>query len=197
MSLLAQLMNAFQILPGVGPKSAQRISFNLLQKNKDNALQLAEILKQACEKIGECERCRTLTEHKLCRICSSGKRFVEQLCIVETPADLMQIEQATDFIGTYFVLHGNLSPLDGIGPNELGFPQLVEILGNEPIKEVIIATSSTLEGQTTAQYIAQICNKAAIKATTLARGVPLGGELEYIDANTIAHAFGSREEINQ
>ncbi len=195
MSLLAQLMNAFQILPGVGPKSAQRICFNLLQKNKDNAIKLADILKEACEKIGECKRCRTLTENKLCRICLSDKRNAEQLCIVETPADLMQIEGATDFSGTYFVLHGNLSPIDGLGPSELGFPALVDILSTEPIKEVILATSSTLEGQTTAQYIAQMCSKADIKATGLAQGVPLGGELEYIDANTIAHAFGSREQI--
>ncbi len=195
MSLLAQLMNAFQILPGVGPKSAQRICFNLLQKNKDNAIKLADILKQACEKIGECKRCRTLTENELCRICLSDKRNSEQLCIVETPADLMQIEGATDYSGTYFVLHGHLSPLDGLGPNELGFPQLVDILAKEPIKEVILATSSTLEGQTTAQYIAQLCSKVDIKATGLAHGVPLGGELEYVDANTIAHAFGSRETI--
>ena len=165
MSLLSQLMNAFQILPGVGPKSAQRICFNLLQKNKEGALKLAEILKQACENIGECKRCRTLTENELCRICSSGKRNAEQLCVVETPADLMQIEQSTDYSGTYFVLHGKLSPLDGLGPNELGFPKLVDILSNEPIKEVILATSSTLEGQTTSQYIAQMCAKAEIKAT--------------------------------
>ncbi len=195
MSLLAQLMHSFQILPGVGPKSAQRICFNLLQKNKDEAIKLAEILKEACEKIGECKRCRTLTEHELCRICLSDKRNVEQLCIVETPADLMQIEQSTDYSGTYFVLHGNLSPLDGLGPSELGFPKMVDILSQEPIQEVIIATNSTLEGQTTAQYIAQLCSKVDIKATTLARGVPLGGELEYVDAGTIAHAFGSREEI--
>jgi len=194
MSLLSQLMSAFQILPGVGPKSAQRICFNLLQKNKDKAIKLADILKEACEKIGECQRCRTLTENDLCRICLSDKRNPNQLCIIETPADLMQIEQATDYSGTYFVLHGRLSPLDGMGPNELGFPQLVEILANEPIKEAIIATNSTLEGQTTAQYIAQMCQKVDIKATGLARGVPLGGELEYVDANTIAHAFGSREE---
>lgn len=195
MSLLSQLMNAFQILPGVGPKSAQRICFNLLQKNKESALKLAEILKQACENIGECQRCRTLTEHDLCRICLSDKRDAEHLCVVETPADLMQIEQSTDYSGTYFVLHGRLSPLDGMGPNELGFPKLVDILAQEPIKEVIIATNSTLEGQTTAQYIAQLCSKIDIKATTLARGVPLGGELEYVDAGTIAHAFGSREII--
>lgn len=195
MSLLAKLMNSFQVLPGVGPKSAQRICFNLLQKNKDKALELAEILKLACEKIGECKRCRTLTENDLCRICLSDKRNAEQLCIIESPADLMQIEQSTDFSGTYFVLHGNLSPLDGMGPEELGFNQLIDILSREPIKEVIIATSSTLEGQTTAQYIAQMCNKADIKASVLARGVPLGGELEYVDSNTIAHAFGSREII--
>lgn len=195
MSLLSQLMNAFQILPGVGPKSAQRICFNLLQKNKDGALKLAEVLKQACENIGECKRCRTLTENDYCRICNSSKRDSDQLCIVETPADLMQIEQATDYSGTYFVLHGKLSPLDGMGPNELGFPKLIDILAKEPIKEVILATSSTLEGQTTAQYIAQMCAKADIKATGLAHGVPLGGELEYVDSGTIAHAFGSREVI--
>lgn len=195
MSLLAQLMNAFQVLPGVGPKSAQRICFNLLQKNKDSALKLAAVLKEACEKIGECQRCRTLTENDLCRICSSSKRNTDQLCIVETPADLMQIEGATDYSGTYFVLHGNLSPIDGLGPSELGFPKLVDILSKEPIKEVILATSSTLEGQTTAQYIAQMCSKADINATGLAHGVPLGGELEYVDANTIAHAFGGREKL--
>lgn len=195
MSLLAQLMNAFQVLPGVGPKSAQRICFNLLQKNKGSALKLAAVLKEACEKIGECQRCRTLTENDLCRICSSSKRNTDQLCIVETPADLMQIEGATDYSGTYFVLHGNLSPIDGLGPSELGFPKLVDILSKEPIKEVILATSSTLEGQTTAQYIAQMCSKADINATGLAHGVPLGGELEYVDANTIAHAFGGREKL--
>ena len=195
MSLLAQLINAFQVLPGVGPKSAQRISFNLLQKNKASAIQLAEILKLACEKIGECKRCRTLTENEYCRICNSSKRNTDQLCIVQSPSDLMHIEQATDFSGTYFVLHGHLSPLDGIGPSELGFPQLVEILSNEPIKEVIIATNSTLEGETTAQYISQLCNKADIKVTALAHGVPLGGELEYVNANTIAHAFGSRRTL--
>ena len=188
-------MNAFQVLPGVGPKSAQRICFNLLQKNKDSALKLAAVLKEACEKIGECQRCRTLTENDLCRICSSSKRNTDQLCIVETPADLMQIEGATDYSGTYFVLHGNLSPIDGLGPSELGFPKLVDILSKEPIKEVILATSSTLEGQTTAQYIAQMCSKADINATGLAHGVPLGGELEYVDANTIAHAFGGREKL--
>ncbi|VAW39462.1 Recombination protein RecR [hydrothermal vent metagenome] len=195
MSLLSQLMNALQILPGVGPKSAQRICFNLLQKNKDKAVKLAAILNQACEQIGECQRCRTLTENDICKICLSDKRNPSQLCIVETPADLMQIEQATDYSGTYFVLHGHLSPLDGLGPDELGFPKLVDILAKEPINEVIMATNSTLEGQTTAQYIAQMCSKAKIKATGLAHGVPLGGELEYVDANTIAHAFGGREVL--
>lgn len=195
MSLLAQLINAFQILPGVGPKSAQRICFNLLQKNKDSAVQLAEILKQACENIGECKRCRTLTENDFCRICKSEKRNTDELCIVETPADLMHIEQSTDYSGTYFVLHGHLSPLDGIGPDELGFPKLVEVLSKEPIKEVIIATNSTLEGETTAQYISQLCHKAEIKVTALAHGVPLGGELEYVNSNTIAHAFGSRRTL--
>lgn len=195
MSLLSELIQAFQILPGVGPKSAQRMSFNLLQKNKESGIHLAEMIQKACENIKECKRCRTLTENEFCKICKSEKRNQHQLCIVETPADLMQIESSTNFDGTYFVLHGHLSPLDGLGPSELGFPALVEILKQEPIKETIIATNSTLEGETTAQYIAQLCESAEIKATSLAHGVPVGGELEYVNANTIAHAFGNRREL--
>ena len=195
MSLLSELIQSFQILPGVGPKSAQRMSFHLLQKNKEAGVNLAETLKQACENIKECERCRTLTENQFCKICKSGKRVPDKICVVETPADLMQIETSTDYNGTYFVLHGHLSPLDGLGPNELGFPQFIEILSQEPIEEVIIATNSTLEGETTAQYISQLCDSVNIEATALAHGVPLGGELEYVNANTIAHAFGSRRKL--
>ncbi len=195
MSALGKLMNALQILPGVGPKTAQRMTFYLLQKNRPGAEKLAEILKQACETIRQCDRCRTLTENRLCRICASSDRDESLLCVVESPAELMQIEQATGFNGKYFVLHGRLSPLDGMGPAELGFHQLVDIMSRENTRELIIATNATIEGETTARYLAQMAAGVGIKTTRLAHGVPLGGELEYTDANTLAHAFNRREPV--
>jgi recombination protein RecR len=195
MSVLGQLMNALQILPGVGPKTAQRMTFYLMQKNREGAVKLAEILQQACERIRQCNRCRTLTENELCRICASSERDESLLCVVETPAELMQIEQATGFKGKYFVLHGRLSPLDGLGPAELGFHQLVDILSREPTRELIIATNATIEGETTARYLAQLAARAGIQTTRLAHGVPLGGELEYTDSMTLAHAFSHREPV--
>ncbi len=188
-------MSALQILPGVGPKTAQRMAFYLMQKNRQGAESLAETLREACEKIRQCGRCRTLTEHELCRICSSSERDESLLCVVETPAELMQIEQATGFRGKYFVLHGRLSPLDGMGPAELGFHQLVDIMGREGTRELIIATNATIEGETTARYLAQLAAQGGIKTTRLAHGVPLGGELEYTDAQTLAHAFSHREPM--
>ncbi len=195
MSALGKLMNALQILPGVGPKTAQRMTFYLLQKNREGAEQLAQVLKQACETIRQCSRCRTLTENELCRICANNQRDESLLCVVETPAEMMQIEQATGFNGKYFVLHGRLSPLDGLGPAELGFSQLVDIMSRENTRELIIATNATVEGETTARYLAQMATQAGIKTTRLAHGVPLGGELEYTDANTLAHAFRHREPV--
>lgn len=195
MSLIAKLMNALQILPGVGPKSAQRLTFYLLQKNQQGAVQLAETLLQAVEQVGECEQCRTLTEHKICKICSNPQRSNSQICVVETPADIVQIEQATEYKGHYFVLHGKLSPIDGLGPKELKLDRLVELLADENCQELIIATGSTVEGETTAQYLSHLAEKGGIKSTRLAHGVPLGGDLEYIDNGTLAHAFASRVKI--
>ena len=173
MSLITELMNALQVLPGVGPKTAQRLTFHLLQKNKSGGKHLAEVLLKSIETVGECSSCRTLTENETCKICANPNRKATQVCVVESPTDIIQIEQATDFTGKYFVLHGKLSPID----------------------ELIIATGSTVEGETTAQYLSHIAEKGGIKASRLAHGVPLGGDLEYIDNSTLAHAFFSRTSI--
>ncbi|MCB1584535.1 MAG: recombination protein RecR [Xanthomonadales bacterium] len=193
MALINDLMKALQVLPGVGAKTAQRLTFYLLQKDKSGGKHLAETLLQAVEHVNECEACRTLTEHKLCRICMNPARTAKHVCVVETPADIIQIEQATDFKGKYFVLHGKLSPIDGIGPNELKLDKLVKMLIE--CEEMTIATGSTVEGETTAQYLSHLAEKGGIKVTRLAHGVPLGGDLEYIDNSTLAHAFASRTEL--
>jgi recombination protein RecR len=193
MSLIRELMNALQVLPGVGPKTAQRLTFHLLQKDKAGGDHLASVLKEAIAKIRECSQCRTLTEQDVCRICSNPARSKSQVCVVETPADIIHLEQATDFQGRYFVLHGKLSPIDGIGPAELKLNLLVDLLVD--CDELIIATGSTVEGETTAQYLSHLAEKGGIKATRLAHGVPLGGELEYIDNSTLAHAFASRTNL--
>ncbi|TDR16264.1 recombination mediator RecR [Marinicella litoralis] len=193
MSLISELMNALQILPGVGAKTAQRLTFHLLQKDKLGGKHLAETLLKSIELINECESCRTLTEHPMCKICANPNRDVSKVCVVETPADIIQIEQATDFKGKYFVLHGKLSPIDGIGPAELKMNKLVELLID--CDELIIATGSTVEGETTAQFLSHLAEKGGIKATRLAHGVPLGGDLEYIDNSTLAHAFASRTQL--
>ena len=193
MSLISELMNALQVLPGVGSKTAQRLTFHLLQKDKSGGKHLAETLLKSIELIKECESCRTLTEHVVCRICKNPSRDVRHVCVVETPADIIQIEQATDFKGRYFVLHGKLSPIDGVGPAELKMNKLVDLL--VACEELIIATGSTVEGETTAQYLSHLADKGGIKATRLAHGVPLGGDLEYIDNSTLAHAFASRTKL--
>ena len=186
-------MRALQILPGVGSKTAQRLTFHLLQKDKTGGKYLAETLLTAIEKVNECEQCRTLTEHEVCKICANSSRSAKHVCVVETPADIIQIEQATDFKGKYFVLHGKLSPIDGIGPAELKLEKLVNMLVE--CEELTIATGSTVEGETTAQYLSHLAEKGGIKATRLAHGVPLGGDLEYIDNSTLAHAFASRTKL--
>ncbi len=193
MSLISELMNALQILPGVGSKTAQRLTFHLLQKDKSGGKHLAETLLKSIELINECESCRTLTEHRICKICANPNREVKSVCVVETPADIIQIEQATDFKGKYFVLHGKLSPIDGVGPAELKMNKLIELLVE--CDEMIIATGSTVEGETTAQYLSHLAEKGGIKASRLAHGVPLGGDLEYIDNSTLAHAFASRTQL--
>ena len=195
MSLIKDLMTAIQVLPGVGPKTAQRLTFFLLQKDPAGGKHLAETMLQAIDQVGECRQCRTLTEHDMCKICNNPDREFSQVCVVESPADIIQLESATDFKGKYFVLHGKLSPIDGMGPEELKLHLLVDMLAKPECHELIIATGSTLEGETTAQYLSHLAEKGGIKATRLAHGVPLGGDLEYIDNSTLAHAFASRTHL--
>ncbi|MDQ4148232.1 MAG: recombination mediator RecR [Pseudomonadota bacterium] len=192
--LLQQLIEALRCLPGVGHKTAQRMAFQLLERNRQGALNLAGRLREAVEKIGHCQQCRTLTEKPLCRICSSTSRSREMLCVVESPTDVMAIEYGTDYRGVYYVLMGRLSPLDGIGPAELGLEKLEKRLDDGQIKEVILATNSTVEGEVTAHVIAEMARKRDIKTTRLAQGVPVGGELEYMDSSTLSHAFSGRRD---
>jgi len=192
-SLLAQLMEALRCLPGVGPKSAQRMAFYLLERDRQGGTHLATVLAQAMDKIGHCKMCRTLTEEEICRICANHRRDTSMLCIVETPADVVSIEQAVQYAGLYFVLGGHLSPLDGIGPNEIGLDLLDQRLSAGEIKEVILATNTTVEGEATARFIGDMCDAKGIKSTRIAHGVPLGGELEYIEGSTLAHAFSGRQ----
>ncbi len=186
-------MDALRCLPGVGPKSAQRMAFYLLERDRDGGRKLAEILAEAMEKIGHCKRCKTLTEEETCRICSNTRRDQSLLCVVETPADVISIEQSVHFTGLYFVLGGHLSPLDGIGPAEIGLDLLDKRLAEGEITEVILATNTTVEGETTARYISDMASGHGISATRIAHGVPLGGELEYVDSGTLAHAFSGRK----
>jgi recombination protein RecR len=190
--LLKDLIQSLCCLPGVGPKSAQRMAFHLLQRNREGAAQLSRILAQTLSKIGHCRECRTLTETELCEVCSNTLRDEELLCVVESPADAWVIDQATTFKGKYFVLHGRLSPLDGIGPDQLGFDLLERRMASGKIKEIILATNSTVEGQATAHFIGEVAAKFNIRASRIAHGIPMGGELEFIDSNTLSHAFNGR-----
>ncbi len=194
-SLLQQLIDSFCCLPGVGPKTAQRMAFHVLERDREGGRQLSQVLEQAVDNIGHCRRCRTLSEDELCSLCVNDQRNDEQLCIVETPADVLAIEQATDYRGRYFVLGGRLSPLDGIGPREIGLDQLAAILAEGVVKELILATNPTVEGEATAQYIGDMAAERNIAATRIAHGVPLGGELEYVDGGTLAHAFSGRRRV--
>ncbi len=191
--LLGQLIQNFCSLPGVGPKSAQRIALYMLQRDRNGARLLAETLLDALKNIDYCQQCRTLTEQLLCEICADTTRDNALLCIVENPADVWQIDQATAFKGYYYVLHGRLSPLDGIGPNELGLDILEQRLATASIQEIILATNSTVEGEATAYFISEIAKKYTISASRLAHGVPMGGELEFIDSGTLSHAFKGRK----
>jgi recombination protein RecR len=191
--LTEKLIDALRCLPGVGPKSAQRIAFHLLkQAQRSKGLHLSSSMQQALEHVGECKRCNTYTEETLCTICQNPKRNPNQLCILETPADIVAIEQTHSYNGVYHVLHGHLSPLDGIGPDEIGIPNLLQRLTNENINEIIIATNPTMEGKATAHYIASQLNDTTLKISQLAYGVPLGGEIEYLDGHTLAHALQTR-----
>lgn len=194
-SLLEQLIDALRCLPGVGQKSAQRMAYQLLERDREGGQRLADALSEAIARIGHCSQCRDFSESALCTTCVSASRERSLLCAVESPADRLVIEQATGYRGLYFVLQGRLSPLDGIGPRELGLDQLAARLGQGEIKELIIATNPTVEGEATAHYLAQIARQAGVRPSRLAHGVPLGGELEYVDRGTLAHAFGSRLEV--
>ncbi len=193
--LLNQLMEALRCLPGVGPKSAQRMAFHLLERDRDGGRTLSHVLAEAMERIGNCSRCRTLSETEVCSICANKNRDDSMLCVVETPAELMVIEQAIDYRGRYFVLGGHLSPLDGIGPREIGLDKLEQRLDEGDVAELILATNTTVEGEATAHYISEMAHARGVRTTRIAHGVPMGGELEYVDGNTISHAFAGRQEI--
>ena len=182
-------------MPGVGRKSAQRIAFHLLERDRDGAGGLSKALAEAVDGIGHCQRCRMLTEHEICSICSATGRDESQLCIVESPADVMAVEDATGFRGLYFVLMGHLSPLDGIGPEELGLSVLEERLAADAVTEMIIATNPTVEGDATAHFLVDMASKHNVQASRIAHGVPLGGELEYVDGGTLSHAFYGRRLV--
>jgi len=194
-SLLNQLVDALRCLPGVGPKSAQRMAFYLLQRNREGGRQLAAIMAAAMERITRCKRCRTLSEHDLCGLCANANRDASLLCVIEHPSEIVAIEQATDFRGLYYVLGGRLSPLDGIGPEELGLDLLEERLKEGVVEELILAISPTVEGSATSHYVADIAARYQVRVTRIAHGVPLGGELEYVDGGTLAHAFSGRRGV--
>jgi recombination protein RecR len=193
--LLLELIDALRCLPGVGPKTAQRMAFHMLDHDREGAQQLSRVMGRALESIGNCERCRMLTEERLCKTCSSSQRDASQLCIVETPADVVAVEVSGGFSGLYFVLMGHLSPLDGIGPEQLGLDALERRLAEGEVTEVILATNPTVEGEATAHYIAELAKARGLRASRIAHGVPIGGELEYVDGGTLSHALAGRRSI--
>ncbi|WP_024459648.1 recombination mediator RecR [Marinimicrobium sp. LS-A18] len=193
--LIDELISSLRCLPGVGPKSAQRMVLHLLEHNRDGAARLARSLEQAIDGVGRCQRCRTLTEQPVCGICENPRRDGSVLCVVETPADVVAIEQAGGYQGKYFVLLGRLSPIDGIGPEDIGIDQLVNQLKTGEVSEVILATNPTMEGETTAFYISERAKDLGVTVSRIAHGVPLGGELEFVDGGTLAHAFSSRKAL--
>ena len=193
--LLKELIQSLCCLPGVGPKSAQRMAFHLLQRNRAGGLALSKVLEQAMQSIAHCQECRTFSEAVLCQICNDTRRDASLLCIVESPADTWLIDQATAYQGKYFVLHGRLSPLDGIGPDQLGIALFEQRLSLGGVKEIILATNSTVESQATAHFIGEIAAKYNVRITRIAYGIPMGGELEYIDSSTLSHAFNDRREF--
>jgi len=193
-SLLEKLVEALRCMPGVGRKSAQRIAHYLLQRDRDGAKYLSELMADAMERIGNCKRCRNFTENEFCHICMDKKRDDSIICVVENPSDVDAIEEA-NFRGIYFVLLGHLSPLDGIGPDDIGLDQFETLLGNKDLKEVILATNTTVEGEATAHYISEMVKAHNLKVTRIAHGVPMGGELEFVNSMTIIHALDGRKVI--
>jgi recombination protein RecR len=193
--LIDQLVQALRCLPSVGPKSAQRMAFHLLERNREGGLYLAEILQQALEQVGHCNACHTLSELELCEICSDPRRDQQTLCVVESPADVLALEQAASYRGVYFVLMGHLSPIDGIGPGEIGIDHLLQRVRDQQMKEVILATNPTVEGEATAFYITEQVRAQGVVVSRIAHGVPLGGELEFVDSGTLAHALSGRRTV--
>ncbi len=194
--LTKRLIDCLNALPGIGPKTAQRLAFQLLSANgREKGLNLASALQQSLTQVKTCQRCRLFTEEEVCGICRDPRRDQNVICVVENPADLFAIEQTASFRGLYFLLQGHLSPLDGLGPQEIGIPILLERLNNELVSELILATNPTIEGKATAHYIASHIDKRKISCTRIAYGVPFGGELEYLDGGTLSHAFRSRTVI--
>ena len=189
------LKSALRRLPGVGPKSAQRMAFHLLERDREGARQIGEAIAHALAKINHCARCNNFSETEKCPICASAKRHAARLCIVETPADLEAIEQAGVYQGMYFVLMGRLSPLDDVGPAQLGIDRLLALVKADPVEEIILATNLTIEGQATADFIIDLMQPTGIRVTRLARGMPMGGELEYMDPGTLNQAFSERREV--
>ncbi len=192
---LEGLIDALRCLPGVGPKSAQRMTLHLLERDREGAGKLAEALGLALAKVGHCSRCRNLTELEICEICSDPRRDSAAICVVETPADVMAVEQSGSYRGMYFVLMGHLSPIDGIGPTEIGLERLHERIRGEQVDEVILATNPTVEGEATAYYLTELLQGEGVRVSRIAHGVPLGGELEYVDGSTLAHAFSGRRPV--
>jgi recombination protein RecR len=192
---LERLVETLRVLPGVGPRSAQRMAYHLLQNDRPGAEQLAQALTQALASVRRCAKCNNFTEEEVCALCRSPRRDASLLCVVETPADLAMVEQTLSYSGMYFVLMGRLSPLDGIGPRDVGLDRLQARVADGEVREVILATNFTNEGEATAHYIAEMLRARAVKVSRIARGVPLGGELEYVDAGTISQALLERREI--
>ena len=192
--LLQQLIDTLRVLPGVGPKSAQRMAFALLERNREGGLQLGAALNAAMTKVGHCQQCRTFSETYLCPICADPIRAEDGIiCVVGSAADQLAIEQTGQFSGRYFVLQGYLSPLDGIGPQDLGLDKLQQLFADDKVQELILATNPTVEGDATAFYIAELCHRQNVKVSRIAQGIPVGGELEFVDGTTLSHAFSGRK----
>lgn len=194
-SSLEHLIEALRCLPGVGPKSAQRIAYHLLQRDHPGALKLAHALIRALEVIRHCEKCNSFSEESVCDLCRTPSRDPGLLCVVETPGDLLMMEQAQCYRGLYFVLMGRISPLDGIGPKEIHLDRLLRRARDEVVKEVVLATNFTMEGEATAHYIGELLKDKGIKLSRIARGLPVGGELEHVDSGTLAQAMGERRAL--
>ena len=194
-SLIDELIDALRCLPGVGPKSAQRMALHLLNDNRPAGDRLSLAIGQAIEKVGKCQLCRMLSESAICEICSNQRRQSNLLCVLETPADLFAIEHSGSYQGRYFVLFGHLSPIDGVGPESIGIDQLLKRLVDEDIEELILATNLTVEGEATAHYIGSHAQALGVGVSRIAHGVPLGGELEFVDGGTLSHALSRRTLI--